>query len=203
VEHLDQKKTALLVRMMERGVNAPWTSSCGRLFDAVAALVGIRQVVNYEAQAAIELEMAIEENGLADFYPFELRVAQEGWIIGAKPLFEHIVRDLLGGCGRSVISRKFHLGLAQVFAQVAEMVRERTWIDQVCLSGGTFHNVFLLAHLRTQLEKRGFRVWTHAEVPAGDGGLSLGQALVAAHRVKEANNADFMVHDDLATIVDG
>lgn len=200
-EHVDPKKAALLVRMMERGVNAPWTSSCGRLFDAVAALVGIRQVVNYEAQAAIELEMAIEENGLADFYPFELRVEDSGWIIGTKSLFEHIVRDLLGGCERGVISRRFHLGLVQVFAQVAEMVRERTWIDQVCLSGGTFHNVFLLTSLRAQLVKKGFQVWTHAEVPAGDGGLSLGQALVAAHRAQEAKNTDFVVHDDLTTIV--
>jgi hydrogenase maturation protein HypF len=202
VEHLDAKKADLLARIMDRGVNAPWTSSCGRLFDAVAALVGIRQVVNYEAQAAIELEMAIEENGLDEFYPFELRVEENGWVIGAKPLFEQVVRDLLRACARGVISRKFHLGLVQVFAQVAEMVRQRTWIDQVCLSGGTFHNIFLLTHLRAQLEKRGFQVWMHSEVPAGDGGLSLGQALVAAHRVKEANNADIVIHDDMTTIVD-
>jgi hydrogenase maturation factor HypF (carbamoyltransferase family) len=83
----------------------------------------------------------------------------------------------------------------QTFVQVAQLVRERTWIDQVCLSGGTFHNAVLLTNLRVQLEKCGFRVWTHAEVPAGDGGLSLGQALVAAHRVALIENPELNVQD--------
>jgi len=196
INHLDQKKAALMLRMMERDVNSPWTSSCGRLFDAVAALAGIRQVVNYEAQAAIELEMVItDDQPLEDVYPFELLGDGSGWVIGTKPLFRAIVRDLLLGCGSNVISRRFHMGLVQTFVQVAQLVRERTWIDQVCLSGGTFHNAVLLTNLRVQLEKCGFRVWTHAEVPAGDGGLSLGQALVAAHRVALIKNPELNVQD--------
>jgi len=185
---VDRKKAGLLARMVERGVNSPWTSSCGRLFDAVAALVGVRQAVNYEAQAAIELEMAIDPDGEAEAYPFELRCAGEGWVIGTKPLFEAIVRDLQDEVSVGKISGRFHRGLVDVFARLAEFIRGRSGIEQVCLSGGTFHNVFLLARLRARLEERGFRVFTHSEVPAGDGGLSLGQALVAAHRVARGNS---------------
>ena len=182
-ETIDRRKAAFLERMMERGVNSPWTSSCGRLFDAIAALAGVRQTVNYEAQAAIELEMAIDEDGEAVAYPFELRCAEEGWVIATKPLFEAIVGDLRSGATVAKISGRFHRGLVDVFARLAELVRKRSGIEQVCLSGGTFHNVFFLTRLRERLEQRGFRVFMHSEVPAGDGGLSLGQALVAAHRV--------------------
>ena len=185
VQAIDRKKALLLGRMIERGVNSPWTSSCGRLFDAVAALVGVRQTVNYEAQAAIELEMAItEEDHADDAYPFDLLCEGSGWSIGARPLFEALVRDLRCGTSVAKISQRFHLGLAHTFVQIAELIRARTWIDHVCLSGGTFHNVVLLTSLREQLEQRGFQVFTHHDVPAGDGGLSLGQALVAAHRVR-------------------
>ena len=180
---VDRKKAAVLEKMIERGVNSPWTSSCGRLFDAVAALAGIRLVVNYEAQAAIELEMAMVENEERDAYSFELLSEGDGWVIGTKPLFEGIVRDLRSGVNAAKISQRFHLGLVEMFTQIAEFVRARTWIEQVCLSGGTFHNVFLLTRLQERLAERGFQVFTHSEVPAGDGGLSLGQALVAAHRM--------------------
>ena len=180
VRQLDMAKTELLLRMVERRVNSPLTSSCGRLFDAVAALIGIRQEVNYEAQAAIELEMAIAPSKDGTAYPMELLPEGDHWIIGTRPLFEVLLDDLVRNLPVGAISRRFHNGLVEGFVQFAMLLREKTALQRVCLSGGTFHNVYLSQRLETQLSKAGFEVFTQKEVPSGDGGLSLGQALVAA-----------------------
>jgi hydrogenase maturation protein HypF len=168
--------------MLERGVNSPLTSSCGRLFDAVSALAGIRKRVNYEAQAAIELEAAIAGEGEGTGYPFELRPEGSGWIIDTRPLVVALVNDLKGGVPAGIVSRRFHEGFVDVLARVAKMILAKTGLSNICLSGGSFQNVFLLEQLRRRLEADGLNVFTHSEVPCGDGGLSLGQALVAAHR---------------------
>jgi len=181
VERLDRRRAEVLLRMMNQGVNSPLTSSCGRLFDAVAALVGIRDRVTYEAQAAIELEMAIGNSQDDAAYPLALVPDGPGWLIETRPLFDALVEDLRHGHATGEISRRFHNGLVEGFARLAVMSRERTRLNRVCLSGGTFQNLYLLEHLRARLDAHGFEVFTHAEVPAGDGGLSLGQALVAAH----------------------
>ena len=179
---LERHRTETFLRLIERGVNSPLTSSCGRLFDAVAALAGVREQVNYEAQAAIELEAALEGVSEDRRYPFAIRDASGGWVIDTRPLFLALVQDLREGVPAGVISRRFHLGLADVLVRAAELVRRRTGLARVCLSGGSYQNTFLLEHTSTHLEAEGFQVFTHAEVPCGDGGLSLGQALVAAHR---------------------
>jgi hydrogenase maturation protein HypF len=168
--------------MLERGVNSPLTSSCGRLFDAVSALAGIRQRVNYEAQAAIELEAAIAGDAEGSGYPFELRADGSGWIIGTRPLFAALMDDLKCGVPAGIVSRRFHQGFVDVLARVAKLIRDKTGVQNVCLSGGSFQNVFLLENLKRKLEAEGLNVFAHSEVPCGDGGLSLGQALVAAHR---------------------
>jgi hydrogenase maturation protein HypF len=182
VQSLDALKTDVLLRMTERKVNSPQTSSCGRLFDAISALVGIRSHVNYEAQAAIELEMAMGDGVLEDAYPMDIVDCNGTWIIDTKRTFEAIVADLQAGTPTSAMSQRFHNGLVAAFEKVAQLIRQVTSIDRVCLSGGTFHNVYLFTHLQASLEKNGFQVFTHSEVPAGDGGLSLGQAMIAAHR---------------------
>lgn len=179
---LGDSKVELLLQMLDRRVNSPLTSSCGRLFDAVAALVGIRHEVNYEAQAAIELEMAIDESVDVASYPLELIRDQE-WIIGTRPLFEALIRDLVSGTRRGLISARFHNGLVEVFVRIAVLLRERTGLNRVCLSGGTFNNLYLAQHLQAQLAKNGFEVLSQREVPCGDGGLSLGQAMIAAHNI--------------------
>ncbi|MGH9881928.1 MAG: carbamoyltransferase HypF [Pyrinomonadaceae bacterium] len=181
VERLDPQKLDLLLQIRDRRVNSPLTSSCGRLFDAVAALVGIRQRVNYEAQAAIELEMAIDSSECDTGYPFQVLPDANGWLIGTRRLFEVMIDDLGRSCPVSAISRRFHDGLSDVLLRIAELLRQRTGLDRICLSGGTFHNVYLFENVRTRLLSAGFEVFTHSEVPAGDGGLSLGQALIAAH----------------------
>ncbi|MBZ5573573.1 MAG: carbamoyltransferase HypF [Acidobacteriia bacterium] len=183
VRQLDRPKTELLLRMMEQKLNSPLTSSCGRLFDAVSALVGIRHQVNYEAQAAIELEMAISSSDDQAAYRLELLPDGQNWVISTQPLFEALLEDLGKSVPPGIISRRFHNGLAEAFAQLACVVREKTGLDRVCLSGGVFHNAYLSQHLETQLAVAGFEVFTHHEVPAGDGGLSLGQAVVAAARL--------------------
>lgn len=183
VEQLDWRRAEIILRMIAGGVNAPRTSSCGRLFDAVAALSGIRRQVNYEAQAAIELEMAIKDSDDETAYPFQLVAEESGWRIATRPLFEALVLDLQEETPARSISRRFHNGLVEIFTRLSVLLRDRTSLNRVCLSGGTFQNVYLLEHLTRRLEENGFQVFTHAEVPAGDGGLSLGQAMIAAHRI--------------------
>ncbi len=195
VRRLDRPRTENLLRLVERGVNSPLTSSTGRLFDAVAALAGVREQVNYEAQAAIELEAAIEErraerrsasftarSGEDDAYSFAIREATGGWIIDTRPMFPALAQDLREGVPTGVVSYRFHLGFVDVLARTADLARGRTGLDRVCLSGGSFQNCFLSEHLQKRLEADGFQVFTHAEVPCGDGGISLGQAVVAAQR---------------------
>ncbi|HET7208265.1 MAG TPA: carbamoyltransferase HypF [Terriglobales bacterium] len=181
VRQLDRSKIELLLTMIDRQVNSPMTSSCGRLFDAVAALLGIRSAVNYEAQAAIELEMCTSDADEDQAYPVTIRGTPEGSIIETTSLIRAIVEDITAGVPAGVISARFHSSLAAAFANIAMAIRQRTGLQRVCLSGGTFNNAYLLEKLTSRLESLGFQVFSHSEVPAGDGGLSLGQALVAAH----------------------
>ncbi|MGD1215565.1 MAG: carbamoyltransferase HypF [Terriglobales bacterium] len=187
VRQLNRPKVDLLLRMMEQGVNSPLTSSCGRLFDAVAALVGIRQQVNYEAQAAIELEMAMASSEIASTedtaYPMKLVPEDDHWIVSTRPLFEALLDDLGRNLPVAAISRRFHNGLVEGFVELATLLRQKTALRRVGLSGGTFHNVYLSQRLEARLSQVGFEVFMQKEVPAGDGGLSLGQGLVAAARL--------------------
>jgi len=184
LQQLDPAKLKVLLQAMEHHINSPLTSSCGRLFDAVAALAGIRQQVNYEAQAAIELEMAMDSG--ADESGYVLEIAEENGqlIFSTRRLFVELLTDLERSTPVGIISARFHLGLVEALAKAAEILRRRTGLERVCLSGGSFNNRFLLEHLQAHLRGAGFQVFTQAEVPAGDGGLSLGQALVAAHRLR-------------------
>ena len=179
------KNLNVLFRMMEQGINSPLTSSCGRLFDAVAALTGVRTQVNYEAQAAIELEMAIGNSTDEGAYPFDLVAENNSWIIDTRSLFEALLQDIARAVPVGDMSRRFHNGLANVLVEVAERLRDRTSLERVCLSGGSFQNVYLFEKLCDRMGKTSFQVFAHSEVPAGDGGLSLGQAMVAAHKLQE------------------
>jgi hydrogenase maturation protein HypF len=178
----------VLSRMIERGVNTPFTSSCGRLFDAVAALVLRRTHVDYEAQAAIELEgVAIDEpcelRDVGD-YQLDLHPPNEATHIPAKisaaNLWIPILRDLRTGTPEPRIAAKFHAAVAAAFVRAAVRARDASGIQQVALSGGCMHNRRLVRLLRTGLEAEGFRVLQHKQVSPGDGGLSYGQAAVAA-----------------------
>lgn len=191
VQQLDVSRTELLLRMTRQGVNSPLTSSCGRLFDAVAALIGIRQKINYEAQAAIEMEMAISPSSDPSGYPVKL-IPGDRWTISARPLFEAVIADLEHKVPPSVISRRFHDGVIGAFVELAGVLRDQTDLNRVCLSGGTFQNLYLAHGLESRLVTAGFEVFTHREVPPGDGGLSLGQAVIAAAKLHNSIAAQFI-----------
>ncbi len=181
VQKLERGKAETILRMMAQRVNSPLTSSCGRLFDAVAALIGIRQEATYEAQAAIELEMAARSSSETAGYPLAICRQDEHWVIDASPLFGAIVEDLRRKVCAEIISRRFHNGLVETLVRLACLLREESSLNQICLSGGTFNNSLVFENLTRDLISHGFAVFTHSQVPSGDGGLSLGQALVAAH----------------------
>ncbi|MGC1969119.1 MAG: hypothetical protein WA673_21840, partial [Candidatus Acidiferrales bacterium] len=181
VQRLERGRAELILRMMDQRVNSPLTSSCGRLFDGVAALIGIRQEVSYEAQAAMELEMSGRSSRATDGYPLEICRQDECWQIDPSSLFGAIVEDLRRKVCTETISRRFHNGLVETLARLACLLRQESSINQICLSGGTFNNLLVFEHLIRKLESNEFEVFTHSELPSGDGGLSLGQALVAAH----------------------
>jgi len=173
----DQKT---LITQLERKINSPVTSSMGRLFDAAAALSGVRQKVNYEAQAAIEFESLIDQSENTA-YPFELN----NNTIGLRSAFEPLIADVLAGVSRNVISARFHNGLALMVTTASSRLRTETGINEVALSGGVWQNITLLGRTLSLLENKGFRVYLHREVPANDGGLSLGQAVIAASRMRD------------------
>jgi len=181
------KELALMQRMIERGLNSPLTSSCGRLFDAVAALVLKRRTVDYEAQAAIELEgIAIDEGdkgGCQDYVPelWSTKQSNDGSrILKTNRLWHALVDDLRRGEREERIAARFHSGLAEGFIWAVANARKTTGIAKVALSGGCFHNRRLTRLLREGLREEGFEVFQHRQVSPGDGGLSYGQAVVAA-----------------------
>lgn len=160
---------------LSSGLNAPLTSSMGRLFDAVAAIAGIRQTVTYEAQAAIELE-ALADPAETGYYPLQL----SSELLDPAPLLHALVADLRAGIDLPIISARFHNGIAEAVRQVCHQLRTGTGLNQVVLSGGVWQNMFLLQQATTRLQQDGFTVLVHHHVPANDGGLALGQALIAA-----------------------
>jgi hydrogenase maturation protein HypF len=174
---LEPGELALVRRLIETGVNSPLTSSCGRLFDAISALVGVRGVVNYEGQAAIELEMLAAE-GVDDAYGWRL-LRRTPMVVDPAPLLQGVVADLLGGVDVGVISARFHNTIAAIVAEVCRAGRQRTGVGRVALSGGCFQNVYLLGRTMDALERDGFEVLIHHLVPANDGGVALGQAVIA------------------------
>jgi hydrogenase maturation protein HypF len=189
-----EKEAQVLARMMERGVNAPLTSSLGRLFDAVAAIVLGRRVVDYEAQAAIELE-GIAVNELDDEPGYTMEMMGGDWPtrkpvrIGTALLWRELVEDLQTGTSKARIAARFHAGVAAGFVWAAVLARAATGVNQVALSGGCLHNRRLARLLRVKLEAAGFEVFQHAQVSPGDGGLSYGQVAVAAAMLNWSKSA--------------
>jgi len=163
---------------LEKRVNTPMTSSMGRLFDAAAALAGVRQKVNYEGQAAIEFE-ALADPDEAGRYDFPLE--QDHVLV--KPGIESLITDVLAGVTVSRISARFHNGLADTVHQTILELSRNTGIRTIALSGGVWQNLTLIGRTLSLLKKSGLDVYIHREVPANDGGLSLGQAASAAARM--------------------
>jgi len=173
---IQPKKLDLTETIIRRRVNTVQTSSCGRLFDAVASILGLRHQVNFEGQAAIQLEM-IAEPGREDCYPFEIE-SGEPWQVDMRPAIREIAADVRR-CAPAAISARFHNTIAAVIVEVCRRLRAAEKRNRVCLSGGAFQNAYLLTRAATGLRNGGFEVFLHSAVPPNDGGLSLGQALIA------------------------
>ncbi|MEP6636515.1 MAG: carbamoyltransferase HypF [Acidobacteriota bacterium] len=172
---LEQRGWGTLRTMITTRTNCPETSSMGRLFDAISGLLGVRTEINYEGQAAIELEALAVPNCDA---AYEFRISSEGNIIEAQDLIRSAVADLLDGMQPSIVAGKFHLAVAGLISTIAEKIRSERHLERVVLSGGVFQNRFLLERSSAMLREKGFKVFTHARVPTNDGGISLGQAAV-------------------------
>ena len=176
-KHVPAKKVAAVRAMIERSINTVETSACGRLFDAVASISGLRHEVNFEAQAAIELEMSAVA-GVDENYPFEISYG-EPWQIDMRPAIEAIVHDVVACQPVGVIAARFHTTVAAIVVDVCTRLRAAERLNRVCLSGGTFQNLYLLERTVAGLRSSGFEVFLHAKVPPNDGGISLGQAVIA------------------------
>jgi hydrogenase maturation protein HypF len=181
VRDLKREDANIVFQMITKGVNSPLTSSCGRLFDAVSSLIGLRQKIAYEGQAAMELEMcqSLSEKGK---YPWTIEEKKGHLILLTSDIIQSAVEDIKAGISGRIISRRFHNTLIDMFTGTCIRLREATGIDHVAMSGGSFQNVTLQNGLSRSLASNGFKVFTQKVVPSNDGGLSLGQAVCAGLR---------------------
>jgi hydrogenase maturation protein HypF len=182
LRQVSEVEIEIIKRQIERRINSPLTSSMGRLFDAISALMGIRTEINYEGQAAVELEMAAYKEDyvhIKEGYPYRI-VEDEGMrIVRLDDLLSAVIEDLHQGISKGLISVRFHNTVAQMINEMCRLIAYETGITQVALSGGVFQNRLLLRRTISLLEGRDSQVFTHRQVPCNDGGISLGQAVVA------------------------
>jgi hydrogenase maturation protein HypF len=196
ISNFTDTQMSLLRQMLEKGFQAPWTTSAGRLFDGVASLIGLRQHVHFEGQAAMDLEFSITDDVGSDCYPFAITAsggsneADAGrktpeetakFIVDWKPLILAILADLENDTVAGKISGRFHNTLAQVIVEIAARIGEK----RVILTGGCFQNKYLLERAVTQLQEAGFKPYWHQRVPPNDGGIALGQIVAASRKSRE------------------
>ncbi|QFG27211.1 carbamoyltransferase HypF [Actinomadura sp. WMMB 499] len=180
----NRERWAAVTALARPEAGAPRTSSAGRLFDAVAAIAGVRDAAGYEGQAAIELQQAADPHERAAYRA----TVTDDLVVRGTDLVRAAVDDVLAGAGAGAIAARFHNGLAWATVRAARLLRDRTGLRTVALSGGVFQNVLLLERTVAGLEDSGFRVLTHSRVPPNDGGIALGQAVVAAARDRLARD---------------
>jgi hydrogenase maturation protein HypF len=184
VKSLTAPERELLRQMLRKGINAPLTSSAGRICDAVASLTGLRQITRFEGQAAMELEFALDGRTTGESYPLALNESHPGadqqpsLIIDWQPLMLEIIHDLRSGVPIGNISAKFHNAMVEGITAVARRVNEHV----VALTGGCFQNKYLTERSVQRLQAEGFSPCWHQRIPPNDGGIALGQAVVAGKR---------------------
>ena len=174
----------VLVRMLQKSIQSPWTSSIGRLFDAVASISGLRQRIRFEGQAAMELEFAIGTETCAGAYPFTVKQGgnpdQALMVIDWEPMIRAIIQDVHDTIPLASIAIKFHNTLVEIIADVAQRVGE----PRIVLTGGCFQNRYLIEQSVRRLEKEGFRPYWHQRIPPNDGGIALGQIFAVSRLLK-------------------
>jgi len=178
---MDYDKLSIIEKMIDKNINSPLTSSCGRLFDAASSLIGIRDEISYEGQAAMELE-SFCASGIKERYKFSIYKEGEEFIIDPQEIFIDIIKDLKEGIDKKVMATKFHNTVAEFTLNLCGKIRENTEINKIALSGGVFQNHYLTEKIISLLEKDDFQVYTQRKVSPNDGGISLGQAVVAGYK---------------------
>jgi hydrogenase maturation protein HypF len=179
VSALSQSELGILRSQLEKEINCPRTSSMGRLFDAVASLIGLRQDVNYEAQAAIELENVIDPH-IEAAYQFSIN----GEILDPAPVLKAVIRDFFGGRPTAEISAKFHNGIRRLILDVGTQIASQNGCRNIVLSGGVMQNRYLITNVIHDLRKAGLNPLIHKNVSANDGGIALGQAMIAHYHLQ-------------------
>ena len=182
-ERLDGHKLNGVIKMLRGGINCPLTSSAGRLFDAVSSILGLKDISTFEAEAAIRLEAEASLSVASPMRPYDFDMASTNpAFIDLRGVIRGVVKDFLSGASTPDIAMRFHLTVAEVCLKVSIMLRDIFNINYVALSGGVFQNGILLKAASRRLAQNGFNVFTNKLVPANDGGVSLGQAIVACER---------------------
>lgn len=178
---MDYDKLSIIEKMIDKNINSPLTSSCGRLFDAASSLIGIRDEISYEGQAAMELE-SLCASGIKERYNFFVCKEGDEFIIDPQKIFIDIIKDLKEGIDKKVMAAKFHNTVAEFTLNLCGKIKKSTGINKIALSGGVFQNKYLTEKVVSLLEDKGFKVYIQRKVPPNDGGISLGQAVVAGLR---------------------
>lgn len=180
LQNIDKQALRILRQQIDKKLNSPLTSSMGRLFDAVASFIGIRNEITYEAQAAIEMEVLSKPFiSVAKPYPYVMEETSGGKMIRLKELLSAIVQDVRASESVGMIGARFHQTMADIAMDICERAREMTNLNEVALSGGVWQNQILFDLIRDALRQNGFVVYFHQQVPSNDGGLALGQAVIA------------------------
>ncbi|MCS7280819.1 MAG: carbamoyltransferase HypF [Desulfobacterota bacterium] len=182
-----KERTALIVEVLKKGFNNPLSSGCGRLFDAVSAMVGLCEKTSYEGQAAIELAELVqtfEGDEMEDRYDFEI----VNGVIYPDKVILGVVRERVSGRSAEFISHKFHNTVVEIIKECVKMASAQRNVKRVVLSGGTFHNDFILKKTKRILKDLGLEVYFHTKVPPNDGGIALGQAAILAAKIKEGED---------------
>ena len=173
---IDQNEINLLTSMIKKNINCPLSSSAGRLFDAVAALLGACKNTTYHAEAPMRLE-SLAKTEVDDSYGYEINE-----VVSFKETFKNMISDIRSGIDTSIISAKFHNTIVELIVEMAIKVRDEKGLEKVALSGGTFQNRIILEKTENSLKNKGFEVFTQSEIPSNDGGIALGQLAIAAKR---------------------
>ncbi len=186
--HLSVAERAVFLAMLEKGLNSPFTSSCGRLFDAVSALLNVRHIVSYDGQAAIELEALAEESDDCLTLPYEVTLNTGGlYQVDFSTMIPAILLGLNSGVARAAIARRFHATVARASVEACSRIAREAGLDRVVLSGGVFQNRLLSEMVYTGLIEQGLQVFTHRLSPPNDGCIALGQAAIAGWKSRRNN----------------
>jgi len=180
LQNFSGKELMLLQQLLKKNLNTPSTTSAGRLFDAVASLIGLRQIVNFEGQAAMELEFAIQPE-IYESYPFEV-LNKKPYIINWQPVILKIIDDVNGDLSIKIIAAKFHNTLSEIIVNIANKIGE----SKIVLTGGCFQNKYLTERTVVRLREEGFKPYWHQRIPPNDGGIAAGQ-IMAAVKLKQKN----------------